>query len=150
MNFVSLFVLSILTLPIADKHDAAVIQKSLNQSVEALQPDAQVIDRLEILAGGKTSGGDYMYVCEGDLVWSIDRQDYLKQYEKFARGVPFGELGAAFVKGYLPQFKKGDLINKVRIRVRLEKAGGDLIVMSAKAIHFDLGFKAAVAKSSGK
>ena len=148
MNFVSLFVLSILTLPIADKHDAAVIQKSLNQSVEALQPDAQVIDRLEILAGGKTSGGDYMYVCEGDLVWSIDRQDYLKQYEKFARGVPFGELGAAFMKGSLPHFKKGDLINKVRIRVRLEKAGDDLIVTSAKTIHFDLGFKAAVTKSS--
>ena len=79
MNLISLFMLSILTLPVADKHDAKVVQKSLNQSVEVLQPDAQVIERLEILAGGKTSGGDYMYVCEGDLVWSIDRQDYLKQ-----------------------------------------------------------------------
>jgi len=150
MNFVSVFVLSILTLPIADKHDAAVIQKSLNQGVEVLQPDAQAIERLEILAGGKTSGGDYLYVCEGDLVWTIDRQEYLKRYEKLARGIPFGGLGTAFAKDFLPHFKKGDVINKVRIRVRLEEAGGDLIVMSAKAVHFDLGLKTTVAKSSDK
>ena len=148
MKLVSLFVLSILSFPVVEKHDAAVIQKSLNQSVEVLQPDAQEIENLKILAGGKTSKGDYLYVCEGDLVWSIDRKEYLKRYETIAKGVPFGELGAALGKAYLPHFKKGDLIYKVRIRSRFEEAGGDLIATSAKTIYFDLGFKTQVAKSS--
>ena len=139
MNFASLLVLSILALPPVDKHDAKVIQKSLNQSVEVLQPDAQQIENLKILAGGKTGKGDFLYLCEGDLVWSIDRQEYLKRYETFAKTVPFGELGAELGKRYTPRFKKGDLIVKVRIRVRLEEAGGDLIAMSAKTIRFDLG-----------
>lgn len=149
MNLASLLIFSVLVLPSNDKHDAEVIQKSLNQSVEIQQPDAQEIENLKILAGGKTNEGDYLYLCEGDLVWSIDRQEYLNRYETFAKTVPFGELGAELGKRYTPHFKKGDLIVKVRIRVRLEEAGGDLIAMSAKTTRFDLGLSTLV-KASGK
>ena len=147
MKYASLFVLSLFVLPVVDKHDAGVVQKSLNQSVEVLQPDAQKIENLKILAGGKTRAGDYLYVCEADLVWLLDRKEYLKRYESIARGVPFGELGAGFAKAYLPHFKKGDVISRVRLRVRFEEAGGDLIATSSKTIRFDLGFSSAVAKS---
>ena len=140
MNLASILALSILAVPSVDKHDATVIQKALNNSVEVQQPDAQEIENRKILAGGKTAEGDYLYVCEGDLVWSLDRQEYLKRFETYAKSVPFGELGAAIGMRYTPQFKKGDLVTKVRMRVRFEEAGGDLIAMSAKTIRFDLGF----------
>jgi hypothetical protein len=133
-----------------DKHDVQAIQTSLNQSVEVLQPDAQEIENLKILAGGKTDRGDYLYVCEGDLVWSIDRQEYLNRYETFSKSILWGDVSAEIAKQYTPQFKKGDLIVKVRVRARFEKAGSDLIAMSAKTIRFDLGLSSAVAKSKNK
>ena len=150
MKLASILLLSFLVVPPAEKHDAAEIQTSINQSVEIGQPDVQEVMNLNVLAGGKTDNGGYLYVCEGDLVWTLDRKEYLELYEKFAKTVPFGELGAAMGKAYTPHFKKGDLISKVRMRVLLQKAGDDLIVMSAKTIHLDLGLKAAVASSSNK
>ena len=150
MNIISLFAISILALPVVDKHNAESIQKSLNQGVELLQPDVQKIENLQVLAGGKTSKGDYLYVCEGDLVWLIGRKEYLERYQKIAKGIPLGALGAELAKSYLPHFKKGELINKVRVRARFEEAGGDLIVSSAKIVHFDLGYKSITAKSSDK
>ncbi len=149
MNTIPLVVSLLLFAPIAlavDPSDAPAIEKALNQGVELDHPDVQAVTALRILAGGQTRNGDFLYVCEGDLVWTVSIAEFKEMVQQAAKrqgetGEFFAALAPWAIDLQVAHFKKGDLVAKVRIRVRLEKAGDDLIAMSAKVKKFDADIK---------
>ena len=117
----------------------SVVEQSLNAGVELQYLDSQEVRDLAILAGGRTASGDYLYLCEGKLVWKIGIEELTEKIQ--LRGVEaggrFGDLVAGVLVKRTGVFEKGDVVTKVRIRVRLERAGNDWIVTSAKFKEFD-------------
>ena len=125
--------------------DAEAIQRALNQGVELDSPDCQAVADLKILAGGKTASGEFLFVCEGDIVWSVSLAEFIASLQQAAKrqgavGETFSAYAPTAISQQLPQFKTGDLITRARIRIRLERAGDDWIATSTKINKFDPEF----------
>ena len=131
--------------PAADSLDERAIEQAMNQGVELEAPDCQAISAVKILSGGKTRAGDMLYVCEADLVWTIGVGEFKEKVVEAAKrqgnnGAYLAAVAPQAIAQQLPAFKKGDLVTKVRIRVRLERAGDDWIAVAAKVYRFDPSF----------
>ena len=135
-----LFVLLASGAAAAQAPSAAEVQRSLNSGVELNHLDSQELRDLAILAGGRTAAGDYLYVGEGVLVWKIGIEELKEKYRAGlpgdVRGRSLGDIAAGFVELQTGAFERGAVVTKVRVRVRLERAGNDWIVTSAKVKEF--------------
>jgi hypothetical protein len=92
---------------------------------------------LQVLRGGVTGRADCLYLCDATLVWAMRHADLMKFWEdpeqmrtpEFTRLVE--AIGQDRLKNLLRTpvpFSKGDEVSQVRLRVRIEQAGGDWIV----------------------
>ena len=148
MNAIPLVVSLILfvsTASAADAPDAQAIQQALNRGVDLESPDWEGVSNLRIVAGGQTANGDFLFVCEGDLVWTVSPDELIALAQEALRrqGKPLESIAAYApqqLRQILPQFKKGDVITKARIRIRLERAGDDWIPTSTKINKLDPEF----------
>lgn len=148
MNAIPIVVSLILFAPTAspaDAPDAQAIQQALNRGVDLDSPDCQGVSNLQIVAGGKTANGDFLFVCEGDIVWTVSLDEYIAMLQEALKrqGKTFESIAAYApqqIRQQLPQLKKGDVIMKARIRVRLERAGDDWIPTSTKINKLDPEF----------
>lgn len=127
----------------AQAPDAAAIQTAMNEGLELEFPTFQQYADVEIVRGGLTSQGDYLYLCNALLVWKLDSDAlvaFMEQQIENSLG-QIGDGGAAAREmtalfhirmEQVGQFAAGGTVSKVRFRVRLEQAGGDWVVVDAK------------------
>lgn len=113
------------------------IEAAINDGVgNDFGPCYQVAE-VQVVRGGVTSRADCLYLCDATLVWAISYADLIKFWEdpELMRTPEFASLveaiGQERLKALLStpvRFKAGDEVSQVRLRVRIEQAGGDWIV----------------------
>jgi hypothetical protein len=123
----------------AEQPTAAEIESAVNEGVDLEHAPLQSISGLKIISGGQTARGDVLYLCDAALVWSVDIDGFLAVVRK-EMSVKLQKTPAAeelfshdesierLLRSQLGSFKKGDAVVPVRLRVRLEQAGGNWIV----------------------
>ena len=129
----------------AQAPDAATIQLAMNESLELEFPFFQEFADVQILRGGVTAAGDYLFLCSGNLRWKLSSTDFeaLLQQE-IDQAVPEQEtyeqqlLARALANSLATKlsqigtFAAGDIVSEVRFRVRLEQAGADWLPTTTK------------------
>jgi hypothetical protein len=128
----------------AQAPDSKIIETAMNEGVELDFGEFQELTEVKIRSGGVTTTGDYVFICEANVVWKIDGVEFTKIVhdaleQQFARDKQtqffFKELLSSTLSQSLSEvgsFKKGDMVTKVRFRARLEKAGNAWIATSSK------------------
>jgi hypothetical protein len=127
----------------AQAPDAGTIQVAMNESLELDFPYFQDLADVQMVRGGVTVEGDYLFLCTGRLVWKLSSSDFATMMQQEVdeevalRGGDETVFSAlAFVlAGKLERigdFQIGDTVTNVRFRVRLEQAGPDWIVTEAR------------------
>ncbi|MCP5112810.1 MAG: hypothetical protein GY953_18440 [bacterium] len=137
------FLLAPAALAQAQGPDAAAIRTAMNEGLDLEFPTFQQFTGVEIVRGGVTGQGDYLYLCNALLVWKLDRDAliaFMEQEIEDSLG-QIGDGGAAAREitallhirmQQLDEFAAGDTVSKIRFRVRLEQAGGDWVVVDAR------------------
>lgn len=132
----------------AQAPDAGAIQLAMNESLELDFPYFQDLADVQILRGGVTVEGDYLFLCTGRLAWKLGSADFatiMQQEvdeevalrggdETIASSLYFVLAGKLERIG---EFASGETATNVRFRVRLEQAGPDWIVTEAKVRESD-------------
>jgi hypothetical protein len=128
--------------------DAEAIQTAMNDGVDLDFAEFQELAAVTIRYGGATQRNDYLFLCEGNLVWKVSSKEFKEIFKK-AINEESGKLGGqgALLKAFSPwilarldqigSFNKGQTVTKTRFRVRIERAGKDWVVTSSKIIEFD-------------
>jgi hypothetical protein len=143
----ALFAIAIvLTLPAlaqAQGPDPLAIQTALNESLELEYTFFQESVDVEIVRGGETAEGDYLFLCNARLVWKMSSDQFMQLMQEGIdsqirlldeAGIGFDGLMPAFLAkmSRAGSFQQGDTVTGLRFRVRLEQAGADWIVTHAK------------------
>jgi len=132
----------------AQAPDALAVQLAMNEGLEREFPTFQEYTDIQIIRGGQTHDGNYLFLCNGRLMWKMNSTDFstlLKteinemrpeagQDDTLWRAVAL-TLSARLTR--IGEFAAGGTVNKVRSWVRLEKAGTDWIVTDAKIKYSD-------------
>ena len=127
----------------AQAPDAPAIQLALNEGLDREFPTFQEYADLQIIKGGQTQDGDFLFLCSGRLMWKLSSTELstMLQQEIDAKRPEPGQddslwravtltLSAKLTR--IGQFQAGDTVTKLRFLVRLEPAGVDLIVTDAR------------------
>jgi hypothetical protein len=148
----SLLVVAVLLVPSglaqAQAPDAGTIQLAMNESLELDFPYFQVLADVQVVRGGATVEGDYLFLCTARLVWKLSSANFaaLMQQEIDEEVALRGgdetvsqalNLVLAGKLERIGEFESGSAVTNVRFRVRLEQAGPDWIVTEAKVRESD-------------
>lgn len=123
--------------------DALTIQLAMNDGLELEYQYFQELANVQIVRGGTTEEGEYLFVCTAQLVWKLSCTEFetiMQQEieEEVALRGGDEELWRALLivlAGKLQrigEFASGDTVSNVHFRVRLEQAGTDWIVTDTK------------------
>jgi hypothetical protein len=126
----------------AQAPDGPTIQQAMNQGLELEFPAYQQFADVVVLLGGATPNGDFLFLCEGRLMWNVSSTDLVTalQQEISAEVERLGgddqlwiALNAALSArlSRISAFESGDTATPVKFRVRIEQAGADWIVSQA-------------------
>ncbi len=132
----------------AQAPDAGTIQLAMNESLELDFPHFQELADVQLVRGGATVEGDYLFLCTARLVWKLSSAEFaaiMQQEideevalrggdETVSRALNFVLAGKLERIG---EFESGGTVTNVRFRVRLEQAGPDAIVTEAKVRESD-------------
>lgn len=132
----------------AQAPDAGTIQLAMNESLELDFPHFQELADVQVVRGGATVEGDYLFLCTARLVWKLTSADFaaLMQQEideevALRGGDETISQAMDFVLASklerIGDFETGGTVTNVRFRVRLEQAGPDWIVTEAKIRETD-------------
>ncbi len=127
----------------AQAPDPLTIQTALNESLELEYTFFQECVDVQVVRGGVTSEGDYLFLCTGRLVWKMSSDQFMQLMQEgidgqiqllYEAGLGFDGLVPAFLAkmSRVGEFQQGDTVTGLRFRVRLEQAGADWIVTAAK------------------
>jgi hypothetical protein len=127
----------------AQAPDPLAIQTALNESLELEYTFFQECADVQIVRGGVTAEGDYLFLCNARLVWKMSSDQFMQLMQEgidgqiqllYEAGIGFDGLVPAFLAkmSRVGEFQQGDTITNLRFRVRLEQAGADWIVTHAK------------------
>ena len=127
----------------AQSPDAFVIETAMNEGLEIEFPHFQQVTNVQIVRGGVTDQGDYLFLCTSTLNWTLSSSEFhtlmLQEIEEevIRRGGD-EELGLAMSivleekLGRIGDFQAGDRVVDLKFRVRLQQAGTDWIVTNSK------------------
>jgi hypothetical protein len=132
----------------AQAPNAETIQLAMNESLELDFPHFQELADVQVVRGGATVEGDYLFLCTARLVWKLSSAEFaaLMQQgideevalrggdETIAQSLNFVMAGKLERIG---EFETGGAVTDVRFRVRLEQAGPDWIVTESKVRESD-------------
>ena len=132
----------------AQAPDASTIQLSMNEALELEFPYFQELAGVQIVRGGATDEGEYLFLCTANLVWKLSSADFaaMMQQEISEEATAGGDddmlwralnVVLADKLARIGEFATGDTVMIVRFRVRLEQAGTDWIVTDAKVRETD-------------
>ena len=127
----------------AQAPDALIVETSMNEGLEIEFPHFQQVANVQIIRGGITDDGDYLFLCTGTLIWKLSSSEFydLMQQEIEEEVALRGgdeELGLAMgivleeKLARIGDFQSGDWIIDLKFRVRLQQAGMDWIVTDSK------------------
>jgi len=127
----------------AQAPDPLTIQTALNESLELDYPFFQESVDVQIVRGGVTVEGDYLFLCNARLVWKMSSDQFFQLMQEgidgqiqllYEAGIEFDGLVPAFLSkmSRVGEFQQGDTIGGLRFRVRIEQAGADWIVTGTK------------------
>lgn len=148
----SLLVVAVLLVPSglaqAQAPDAGTIQLAMNESLELDFPYFQVLADVQVVRGGATVEGDYLFLCTARLVWKLSSANFAALMQQEIDEEVALRGGDATVSQALNlvlagklerigEFESGSAVTNVRFRVRLEQAGTDWIVTEAKVRESD-------------
>lgn len=123
--------------------DASTVELAMNEGLELDFPFFQDLANVQILRGGESDAGEYLFLCTGQLIWKLGSEEFstLMQQEIEEEIVLRGDDDTLRSALYLVltgklerigEFAAGDTVLDVRFRVRLEQAGADWIVTESK------------------
>ena len=130
------------SLALADDPTVPEIEAAINEGVDFEYALIQTVTNTNVLKGGATRQGDYLFLCDATLVWKHDREELIaalldgrsgasefpEGFAQFIREGSLAEMLEAALRRRLGDFSKGDEVMSIRMRVRLEAAGDDWIV----------------------
>lgn len=127
---------------------ALTVEAAMNESLELDFPFFQQFANIQIVRGGQTREGDYLFLCTGLMIWKVssDELKALLQKEVDEKRPEPGQddslwravaLSLAARLRRIGTFQQGETVTKVRFRVRLERAGTDWIATYAKVKESD-------------
>ena len=127
----------------AQAPDPLTIQAALNESLELDYPFFQECVDVQVVRGGVTVEGDYLFLCNARLVWKMSSDQFMQLMQEgidgqiqllYEAGIGFDGLVPAFLAkmSRVGIFQQGDTVTGLRFRIRLEQAGADWIVTAAK------------------
>ena len=127
----------------AQAPDASTIQAAMNDGLELEFPFFQEFANVQVIRGGATDEGDYLFLCTARLVWKLSSPEFATiMQEEINKTLPqqggndtlyrtlVAVLSAKLSR--IGEFERGNTVTNVRFRVRLERAGVDWLVTTAK------------------
>lgn len=141
LTFAVVWALPVLTY--AQAPDPLTIQTALNESLELDYTFFQECVDVQVVRGGVTAEGDYLFLCSARLVWKMNSDQFMQLMQEgidgqiqllYEAGLGFDGLMPAFLAkmSRVGEFQQGDTVTGLRFRIRLEQAGADWIVTAAK------------------
>jgi hypothetical protein len=128
--------------------DASIIETAMNAGFEIEFPYFQQVGNVQIVRGGITKEGNYLFLCTSRLIWklgSVEFGELMQQEieeEVSQRGGDEQLMLAMYMVleeklARIGDFQLGDTVADLKFRVRLEQAGSDWIVTSSKIKESD-------------
>jgi hypothetical protein len=122
----------------AESPTPAEIEAAINEGVDLKYAQFQSVSDTSILRGGETAHGDFLYLCNANVIWDIGSEELTENLKSeiasaelpdgFRQFLPMAEIVTAALRNQLGEFESGDVVHSIRMRVRLEFAGDDWIV----------------------
>ncbi|HJN09878.1 MAG: hypothetical protein QGG09_17355 [Pirellulaceae bacterium] len=132
----------------AQAPDAVTIQLTMNEGLELQFPHFQEFADVQVVRGGATNQGDFLFLCSGRLMWKLNSTEFAAMMQQelddeFSQQGGDDLLWRAVATALsaklsrIGEFEMGDTVSFARFRVRIEQAGADWIVTDAKIRESD-------------